>query len=386
MVSASTVDLRAAGGPAARLRFGWAALLWLAALLVALAATAAPAAPVEITDIIGRKVTLEAPARRIVMGAGRQLPVLGLLHPDPASLLVGWRGDFKLDGAQYGAWAAKFPAIDAIPVLGGNAANGLPVETILTLEPDLVVIDLYDAEAAATQRSMELLDQLSIPFVVVDFFSHPLENALPSLRILGRAIGAEGRAEAFAAFYETHLRRITSRLVSGDRRRPGVFMHGHAGGMPCCPTPGHGVFNEMIELTKGRNVALDQVAGLFGNVSLEQLIADDPEIYIATGGAHLAARGGLVLGPGVTKQQADASFAKLLATPGIAELTAVRTGNAFALWHMFNDTPAHIAMIEFLAKVFHPDLFADVDPQETIDAINRDFLPVPMSGTYWIGK
>lgn len=88
----------------------------------------------------------------------------------------------------------------------------------------------------------------------------------------------------------------------------------------------------------------------------------------------------------MTKQQADASFAKLLATPGIAELTAVRTGNAFALWHMFNDTPAHIAMIEFLAKVFHPDLFADVDPQETIDAINRDFLPVPMSGTYWIGK
>lgn len=381
MVGGLAIFQRAARYLATRMHCGWFALVTIIA-----SAAIAPAGAVEIADVLGRKVTLDAPASRIVMGAGRQLPVLGLLHPDPASLVVGWRGDFKLDGAQYGAWAEKFPHIDAITVLGGNAANGLPVETIVQLQPDLVVLDLYDSSAAATRRSMDLLEQLEIPVLVVDFFSHPLENALPSLRMLGQAIGAEDRAEAFVAFYNSRLERVRSRLASDDLRRPGVFMHVHAGGMPCCPSPGRGVFNDMIELAKGRNVALDHISGLYGDISLEQLIVDDPEIYIATGGAHLAARGGLVLGPGVTREEADASFAKLLATPGLSQLTAVKEGNAFALWHMFNDTPAHIAMIEFLAKLLHPELFADIDPQATIDAINREFLPVPMSGTYWIGR
>ncbi|WP_206086532.1 ABC transporter substrate-binding protein [Ollibium composti] len=344
------------------------------------------ATPVEITDVMGRKVTLEAPARRIVMGAGRQLPVLGLLHPKPASLLVAWRGDFKLDPAQYGDWAKAFPEIDAVPVIGGNAADGLPVETIVTLKPDLVVLSLYDAEAAPTRRSMTLLEELHIPVIVVDFFSHPLENSLPSLKILGRAIGAEARADAFAAFYQSHLDLVRDRLAKAKPKPPRVFMHVHAGGMPCCPTPGHGVFNDMIELAGARNVALAHVPGLYGDVSLERLIADDPDVYVATGGAHLAARGGLVLGPDVSRHDAEASFDKLLANPGLSQLTAVRQGRAFALWHMFNDTPAHIAMIEFLAKAFHPDLFADLDPQATIDAINRDFLPVPMTGTYWVER
>jgi len=388
MVGEFTILQRVAGYPATRMfherlhrcRLGAGALLFALAILIA------PAAALEITDILGRKVMLDAPASRIVMGAGRQLPVLGLLHPDPVSLVVGWRGDFKLDRAQYDAWAEKFPHMDTISVLGGNAANGLPVESIMELQPDLVLIDLYDASAAATQRSMDVLEQLQIPVLVVDFFSHPLENSLPSLRMLGQAIGAEDRAEAFIAFYNSRLERVKSRLASGDLRRPAVFMHVHAGGMPCCPTPGDGVFNDMIELAKGRNVALDHISGLYGDISLEQLIVDDPEIYIATGGAHLAARGGLVLGPGVTNEAAAASFAKLLSTPGLSQLTAVGQGNAFALWHMFNDTPAHIAMIEFLAKLFHPELFADVDPQATLDEINSDFLPVPMTGTYWIGR
>lgn len=344
------------------------------------------AAPIEITDIMGRKVTVQEPARRIVMGAGRQLPVLGLLHRNPASLLVAWRGDFKLDAAQYEAWAKTFPEMDKLPVIGGNAADGLPVETILALKPDLVVLSLYDAETAATVRSVKVLEELHIPVLVVDFFLHPLENSLPSLRMLGQATGAEDRAKAFTSFYETHLNSVRDRLAATKPRPPRVFMHVHAGGMPCCPTPGHGVFNDMIALVGGKNVALDHVPGPYGDVSLEQLMVDDPDIYVATGGSHLAARGGLVLGPGVTREAAAASFGKLLENPGLSQLTAVREGRAFGLWHMFNDTPAHIVMIEFLAKAFHPDFFSDLDPQSTIDAINRDFLPVPMTGTYWIGR
>lgn len=382
-------DKGAAGRVTARLASRQ--LLWLSILIVWLAlacslAAPAKAEPIRIKDIMGREVMLKAPARRIVLGAGRHLAVMGLIHRDPASLVVGWRDDFRRDTSNLAAWSEKFPAVADIPVIGGVAGDGLAVETIVSLSPDLVILSLYDAESQATGRSIDMLRQLGIPVLVVDFFSHPLQNSLPSLKMLGQAIGAEERANAFAAFYTTHLERVRSRLASGPLDRPGLFMHVHAGGMPCCSTPGHGVFNEMIELAGGRNVALDRVPGLYGDVSLEQLIVDDPQIYIATGGAHLAARGGLVLGPGIDPEVAQQSFDRLLGSVGIAELTAVREGHAHALWHMFNDSPVHIVMIEKLARIFHPDRFADLDPQETIDAINRDFLAVPMSGVYWLDQ
>lgn len=373
----------AAGRPAARLRFG--ALLGLFAwVAVLLAPAVVHAAPIVMTDILGRTVTLEKPAQRIVLGAGRSLSVLGLIHPDPASLVVGWRDDFKRDTASYDAWLKRFPTIADIPVVGGAAGESLSVETVATLEPDLVILSLYDAEAPGMARSIEVLGQLGIPVLVVDFFSQPLDNAMHSLRLLGQALGAERKAEDFIAFYEGKLSLVRERLANRPFERPGVFMHVHAGGMPCCSTPGHGTFNEVIELAGGRNLALDHVPGLYGEVSLEQLLVDDPEFYIATGGAHLAARGGLVLGTGIDAATAKGTFAHLLATPGIADLTAVRQQRAFAVWHMFNDSPVNIVLIEKLAKIFHPELFADVDPQATINAINRDFLAVPMLGTYWI--
>jgi iron complex transport system substrate-binding protein len=388
MVVSHTTHLAAgaAGKPVARPLFGAITLLFagIAVFVSIVAPATAQAAQIVMTDILGRTATLDKPAERIVLGTGRSISVLALIDPDPVSRIVGWRDDFKRDTTSYAAWQKAFPAIDDIPVVGGAAGETLSVETVAALQPDLVVLSLYDAEAPAMARSIEVLGQLGIPVLVVDFFSQPLDNALPSLRLLGQALGVEPKAEDFIAFYEGKLAIIRDRLAGKAFERPGVFMHVHAGGMPCCPTPGRGTFNEMIELAGGRNLALAHVPGLYGDVSLEQLLVDDPEIYIGTGGAHLAARGGLVLGTGIDGTTAKATFARLLATPGIADLTAVREKRAFAVWHMFNDSPVNIVLIEKLAKLFHPDLFPDIDPQGTIDAINRDFLAVPMHGTYWV--
>jgi len=35
------------------------------------------------------------------------------------------------------------------------------------------------------------------------------------------------------------------------------------------------------------------------------------------------------------------------------------------------------------AKAMYPQLFKDVDPQQTVKEIYTQFLPVPFSGTYW---
>lgn len=150
----------------------------------------------------------------------------------------------------------------------------------------------------------------------VDFFSHPLENSIPSLRLPGALTETGDRAEDFAVFYDSRLQRIRERLADPAIPRPRVFFHVHAVPTGCCATVGGGVFADFIETAGGRNIGAEAVEAVLGNVSLEFLIAADPDFHIATGGRHMAARGGLVLGTGIAPEEARASFDVLVGGAG----------------------------------------------------------------------
>ena len=351
--------------------------------LIAALLSAPVLAEIRATDILGREVVLDAPATRIVLGEGRHMAVLGLLHEDPVAKVVGWRSDKALDPPTLAAYRAKFPAIDAIAQVGSGNRD-ISVETIISLDPDLVVLSLMDEGDPAMERAREQIEAAGIAVAYVDFFAHPQENSIPSLRLLGTLTDGSARAEEFAAFYETRLARIRDRLADPAIRRPGVFFHVHAAPSNCCSTVGSGVFRDFIETAGGNNIGSEVVQGVLGNVSLEFLIGADPDFYVATGGAHMAARGGLVLGSDVSEADARSSFDALIGATGFSALTAVQEGRAYGVWHLFNDTPSHIALIEYLAKAFHPELFQDVDPAATLREIETRFSPVEVPGTWWI--
>lgn len=358
-------------------------LLAILALLTLLATLAPARAEIAATDILGRQITLPGPAKRIVLGEARHLAVLGLIHDDPVALVSGWRQARALDAPTLAAYRARFPEIDRIrPVGAGN--RGLSAEAIIALNPDLVVLTLVDQNDGATQIAVSRIEAAGIPVAYVDFFSHPQENSIPSLRLLGKLTGAEDRAEEFAKFYDTRLNRIRERLADPAIVRPRVFVHVHAAPTGCCATVGNGVFHDFVTTAGGQNIGTETVGTVQGNVSLEYLISADPDIYIATGGTHMAQRGGLVLGSDVDAQTAQASFDRLIGAPGFSALRAVREGRAAGIWHMFNDLPAHIALIEYLARSFHPDLFPDIDPDATLAEIQDRFSPVTVPGTWWV--
>lgn len=359
--------------------------LLLGALALPAAARAQNSGPVTATDALGRTVTLPRPASRIVLGQGRQLNALGLIHPDPASILAGWGSDHKRQSSDaYERYRARFPAFDAIPLVGdGATVGGFSMEQAVALSPDLVVLS---RSLAGTRRGpgdlIERFDAAGIPVAVVDFYLKPLSDTVPSLRALARLIGRDEQAERFIAFYQERLSRVSARLQGA--KHPSVFLHAHAGGFACCMSPGKGTLDDYITAAGGRNIAAAMLPGETGQVSLEQLISTDPDVYVATGGAHLAKNGGLVLGLGVSEQAAAASFAKLLSDPGLSVLSAVREKRAFGLWHLFNDTPLHVVAIERLAKWLHPERFADIDPAATLAEAAR-FSAIPLDGTLWVG-
>jgi iron complex transport system substrate-binding protein len=364
------------------------------AVVCAVAAWSCPLhaeSPIHIKDVAGREVVLARPATRALLGQGRHLPALALILADPVGVLAGWQGDMRrTDPATYASYRQKFPALDALPIVGNGAPDTFSIEKALALNPDVVILSRYVAGmrqgAASSTPIVRRFEAAGIPVVIVDFFANPLRDTVPSIRILGQVFGREKQADAFLAFYQEHLARLRDTLAFRHPPRPTVFMHAHAGTNECCYSSGKGTFDDFINFAGGRNIAADAISGSTGQISLEYLIAKDPDVYVATGGAHLASSGGLVLGTGVAAQTARRRLAELLGRPGLSGLTAVKSGRAHGLWHMFNDSPTHVIALEWLAKWTHPALFGELDPAATLKRINNEFSAVPLDGTYWVDK
>lgn len=338
--------------------------------------------PRQVTDLLGRTVSLRAPARRIVLGQARHVLALSLLHPDPVSLVVGWGGDLRqMNPPDYASVRARFPAADTIPLVGRNTADTIAIESVIAARPDVVLLS-RGGSSGGTGELAARLNGFGVPTLVVDFFVDPLRDTLPSIAILGAVIGAEDRARDVAAFYGDRLRGVADRL-RGVTGRPKVFIHAHAGGTPCCATPGSGAYGGFVQAAGGRNIGADILPGVIGTISLEKLLASDPAVYVATGGPF-AGRGGFPLGAGVSPEPALQALRAVLRREHLTGLAAIRGGRAHGMWHGFNDTPAHVVLIEALARAIHPAAFADLDPAATLATLNRRFLAVPMEGTYWV--
>lgn len=355
----------------------------IAVLVCLLVSPIAAMAEIAVEDITGRDILLAGPAERIVLGDARHVVVLDMIVDDPVARIVGWRQDKALDPARLAAFQERFPSIDDIPSVGeGN--RRLSVESTIAQEPDLVVLSLIDARDPKTEHLLGQLDAAGIPVVFVDFFSHPLENTTKSIEILSRVLGETDKSDELIAFYDSHLARIQDRLAMQSPPQPSVFVQVHATPDQCCATVGGGVFHDFVTAAGGRNLGAESVPGIMGNVGLENLIALDPDFFLASGGQHLRARGGLVLGAGVESMEALDSFAALLAAPGIRDLRAVQDADAMGFWHLFNDSPMHIALIEHLARTFHPEVFSDLDPAATLREMQARFSSVSVPGTWWV--
>lgn len=363
-------------------------VLSTAALMAGLAP--ALAEPVTITDVAGREVTVVAPAKRIILGEGRQIYLLGALEREgPFDRVVGWREDLlQADPATYARYADKFPELKDLPTFGGFKDGTFDVEQAAALQPDVVLMNL-EAQAATEDAGYDdKLAQLGIPIVYVDFREDPMAHSLQSMRIMGQLVGQEERAEEYIDFVETQVARVTDVLEGATLERPDVFVD-RAGGYSedCCMTFGDGNFGEYVEMAGGTNIAAGILPSTFGTLNPEQIIASDPDHVIVTGGeweAYVPGGAWVGMGPGSDMEAARAKLRALTERTAMTGIEAVETGNFHAIWHQFYDNPYYFVAIQRIAKWLHPDLFADLDPEATLAELHDRFLPVPYEPGYWI--
>ncbi len=231
-----------------------ATLLGLGALLPV---QASASQTIEIIDDTGRKLTLAAPARRIVSLAPHVTEVL----------FAAGAGDKVVAVVDY----SDYPeAAKALPRVGGY--SNVDLEAIVALKPDLVV-----AWASGNRDAhLDKIEALSIPVYLNE--SRSLEGVAHSLEQFGRLAGSSDVAHAAATAFRARWQSLGEQY----EHRPTVRMFYQIWSNPLMTINGDHLISKVIALCGGENIFadLDLIAP---RISQESVLVRAPEVIVASG-------------------------------------------------------------------------------------------------------
>jgi iron complex transport system substrate-binding protein len=242
--------------------------------VAALAAAPAPPAAAqarEIVDDAGRRVRVPARATRVFASGPPASILVFAVAPDA---LLGWTTPFRAAERPYVA-----PKYADLPALGrltgrGNTAN---VEVVIGAKPD-VIVDygaIGDTYASLADRVQQ---QTGVPYVLLD---GAFDRIPASLRLVGALTGEDARGEALARYARDTVDDVTARVASVPAsRRPRLY---YARGPRGLDTGLAGsITMEVIDRLGASNVAASMGRGGLVQVSLEQVLAWNPEVVVTT--------------------------------------------------------------------------------------------------------
>ena len=292
----------------------------LIGLITACSPQATPtAAALTFTDGLGRQVTLNGPAQRIVS-----------LAPSNTEILFAIGAGKQVVGRdQLSDFPEEAKAVTDI----GSTFDALNTELIVAQKPDLVL--------AAEINTPEQVKQLENLGLTVYYLKNPLtlEGMYDNLNVVAQMTGHTQETAKLVESLKARVAAVDEKIAPLSARM-NVFYE-LDGTDPAKPyTAGKGTFiTQLIDRAGGHNIAAD-IEG-YPQLSLEQVVAADPA-FIILGDARY----------GITPES-------IVQRPGWESLSAVKDGHVVP----FNDDlvsrpgPRLVDALEELAKLLRPELF-----------------------------
>ncbi|MDO5092093.1 MAG: ABC transporter substrate-binding protein [Propionibacteriaceae bacterium] len=345
-----------------------------------------------IKDVADRSVTLSAAPTKIILGESRQAFALLFLQRDNLlDKVVAWGTDLQNAAPDvYQRVASIQPRTGDIPTVGSVAKGDLSVENLLEHSPDLFLMTLDQYEAAKQAGFDAKLDAAKIPYLVTDFRRKPVENTHTSVLLLGQVFGAEDKAQEFLTYYDSLVNPVVEAAkAKPESERPLTFVWRSPGVSEPGRTFGDSNFGQIVTASGGNNLGSSLLDSDAGTVTTEQLIASQPQLIIATGGAwgkqdknDKSATAYVDLGYNATPEAAAQSLAQLSGETGYSELTAFSEKQVYGIYHQFYDAP-----FNFLAYVaFARWQGLQVEGLPEVDAAWSDFhdkfMPFKAEGVF----
>lgn len=209
-----------------------------------------------VTDDDGTRITLQAPAKRIIS-----------LAPSMTELLFSLGAGEQLVGVM--DYSDYPPEALSLPVVGRY--DSLDMERIVALQPDLIVAWRSGNPRGALNR----LSALGFPVYVAEPDS--LDSIGDHLQRLGVLTGHTAQGTELNRQFSQQIERLKTDF--GSKEAVSVFYQvWHS---PMISVGGHELINDMIGLCGGDNIFAELPVG--PKVNLEDVLARNPQIIIASG-------------------------------------------------------------------------------------------------------
>lgn len=213
---------------------------------------------IEITDQLGRKVSVPAKVERIV--SSNYIDTTLLLALGAGERIVGI--EIKADTRPLYKIAA--PRLLEVPGVGsGKTFN---VEECLKLKPDLVILPT---------RLKDYIGQLEQQNIaVIALAPENLQSMEEAIDITAKAIGALDKARELKEYFNGKVEMVKKIAAKDENKPPVIYI---AGSNPLT-TSTKGMFQHtQVTLAGGINAAGEIEQGYWANVSLEQLLSWNPD-------------------------------------------------------------------------------------------------------------
>ena len=348
------------------------------------ASRAARAAPLTVTDALGRAVALKGPAERIVLGFNYE-EFTAIAGPAGWDRVVGWSRTLWTGWrpASYRRYLVPIPRLANLPDVGNTDDNSFSLEKVLALRPDLVV--LAEWSFSSLGDAVRQLEALGIPVLVIDYNAEIPARHVASTLALGQVTASEERACALAALYTGKLADIRRRAAAAGTH-PKIYVElGQGGAGVVGNSYWQGMWGRLVEMIGATNIAAGHIAKAWGPLSPEYVLAANPDAIFIAGSSWVNQPNAVLTGyntPIATTRARLAPYAQREGWPGLA---AIRQGELHAIEHGLCRALFDYTATYYLAKQVYPDQFADIDPVNELRRYHAQFLPVTFEGT-WMAR
>lgn len=356
------------------------------ALALGLTTLAAPGAraALSITDVLGRQISLRAPAERIVLGFNYE-EYTAIAGPAGWDRVVGFARTLWTDWrpSTFKRYAVPIPRLVDLPDVGSTEDGTFSLEKVLSLRPDLVIMAEWSFGVLGQQ--VKQLEALGIPVLVIDYNAEIPERHVASTVALGIATGNEERGRALAALYMDKIADVRRRAVSAGTHPKAYIELGQGGAGEVGNTYWQGMWGRLLDLIGAQNIATGHIAKAWGPLSPEYVLAANPDVIFIAGSSWVGRPNAVITGYDASAELTRARLAPYARRDGWPSLTAIRKGELHAIEHglcraLFDYTAAY-----YLAKQLYPAAFADIDPVGELHRYHEQFLPVAFEGT-WMAR
>lgn len=327
--------------------FRFTCFLFILLLVLSLAAgcgsdsTSTPTETKTITDCVGRTVEIPEDPQRVACMYASTAHMMAML--DEGDKIVGAPNGVKSDVLMQ----MKYPQITetATPYQEGT----INVEELLRIDADLVLVRYSTAE---NEGETEKLDELGIPYVVIDYLS--IEELEQAITVMGQVFGKEEQAKDYLGFMDDTMDMVSRRIGDVPRDQwPQVYHSVNE----AIRTDGEGdICGEIMNLAYVNDMSIEQGVGSGGDktyTTLEEIYNWDPDAFIANESS-------------VTEY--------ILSDSKWVGLTAVKSRAVYTLpvgatrWCHPGSMEAHMGVLA-VARQFYPEAFADFD----LDTYVKDY-------------